>query len=213
MKDSKKIIVLGVGGTSQDIVDLIEQTGNECVGFLDDDSSKHGSLINGVKVFGSLDQAKDHTDSFFVNGIGSPANFLLKEEILSKASIPADCFITLVHPSVVLSKTATIGSDCVIFPNCVIASNVKIGSHVVILPNSIVGHDSEIGDYTSLASGVCISGRVKVGKLCYLGSGSLVKEDTKIEDKSLVGMGSVVLEDIKEGRVYAGNPAKFLRTS
>lgn len=213
MNHNKKIIILGTGGTSRDILDLILELKYQCTGFLDDDKNKLGKLVNGIKVIGSIDGAVNYQDSYFVNGIGSPSSFLQKEEIIKKTGIHLNRFITLVHPSASISKTVSLGSGSVIFQNVVVAANVKIGNHVVILPNSIISHDDEIGDYSTLASSVCLSGSVKVGKFCYLGMGSLIKEGISIGDKSLVGMGSVVLKNVEKGSVYVGNPARFLRSS
>lgn len=213
MKPKKKIIILGTGGTSKDILDLIFELNHQCVGFLDDDNAKLGKSINGIKILGTLSEAQNYPDTYFVNGIGSPASFLQKEKIITSTGLPLKRFITLIHPSSSISKSASLGVGVVIFQNVVISSNVKIGNHVVILPNSVIGHDDEVGDYATLASGVCLSGMVRVGKLCYLGTGSVVRESISIADESLVGMGSVVLEDIEKGSVYVGNPAKFLRTS
>ena len=209
----KKIIILGTGGTSKDILDIIIELDYQCVGFLDDNKSLHGKSINGIKIIGSLDEALNYEDTYFINGIGSPSNFLQKERIITRTNISEERFLALIHPSSVISKTATLGIGCAIFQNVVISSNAKIGNHVVVLPNSVISHDDMIGDYSCIASGVCISGAVTVGKLCYLGSGSLVKEGIRIADESLIGMGSVVLDNIEKGSVYVGNPARFLRSN
>ncbi len=213
MKLKEKIIILGTGGTSKDILDLILELGHQCIGFLDDDKSLSGKSINGIEILGSLSEALNYKDAYFINGIGSPSNFLQKEKIIISTNIPKERFVTLIHPSASVSKTAALGIGSAILQNVVISSNAKIGNHVVVLPNSVISHDNVIGDYTCIASGVCISGAVTVGKLCYLGSGSLLKEGIQMADESLIGMGSVVLENIEQGSVYAGNPARFLRSN
>lgn len=217
MNQIKKVIIFGIGGTSIDILDVINDINEsskaklECIGFLDDEEEKVGEIIGNVKVLGSLNIAKDFKNTYFINGIGSPNNFFKKDEIIKKTSISLDKFLTIIHPSATVSKTAQVGSGSVIFQNVTINSNVKIGNHVVILPNSVLGHDCVIGDYTCVASMASISGGIDVGKCCYIGSNSVIKEFVKIGEYSLVGMGSVVLEDVSPNSVYVGNPAKFLR--
>jgi sugar O-acyltransferase (sialic acid O-acetyltransferase NeuD family) len=211
MKSKIKIMILGTGGTSKDILDIVKDLKYQCVGFLDDDKDKWGKFINGVEILGPLKNGINYKDTFFINGIGNPANFLQKGKIIQNTKLSLTKFITLIHPSASISGSAFLGSGTIVFQNVVISSNAKIGNHVVILPNSVIGHDNKIGDYTCIASGVCISGLVKVGKLCYLGTGSVIKEGTTIADRSLVGMGSVVLNNIEEESAYVGNPAKFLR--
>lgn len=218
MNQTKKVIIFGIGGTSVDILDVINDINREgseeefeCIGFLDDEESNIGKMINNVKVLGLLNLAKDFKEAFFINGIGSPESFLNKEEIIKKSEVSIDRFVALIHPTASVSKTAVIGNGSIIFQNVVISANVQIGNHVVVLPSSIISHNDTIGDYTCVATGVCISGKVNVGESCYLGANCTLKEDIVIGDHSLVGMGSVVLSDVSINSVFVGNPAKFLK--
>jgi sugar O-acyltransferase (sialic acid O-acetyltransferase NeuD family) len=218
MKSPKKIIILGTGGNSVDILDTIDDINSrsskaiyECMGFLDDNPSLWGTTLCGVEVKGPLAQAKQLADCYFVNGIGAPTNFWKKESIISKTGIPLDHFETIIHPSASVSRMAHIGKGTVIFQNVTITSNVHIGHHVIVLPNTVISHDDIIGDFTCIAGGVCISGGVKVGELSYLGTNSTIIGNIEIGHYCMVGMGSVVLESIEPNSVVVGNPARFLR--
>ena len=213
-----KVIILGTGGTCIDILDTIRDLADalptppfECVGFLDDDAAKWGQRIEGVMVLGPLRAASAHSDCLFVNGIGSPANYARKAEILARAAIPPHRFATIVHPTASVSRTATLGVGTVLFQHVTVTSNVRIGRHVVVLPQTVISHDCVIGDYSCIAGGVALSGGVSVGQSCYLGSKSVVRGDVALGDGCLIGMGSVVLHDVPEGTVVAGNPARTLR--
>ena len=212
----KKVVILGTGGTSVDILDTIDDIASKggdlkCVGFLDDNESMWGKEIQGVEVLGPLKKSSSLDNVYFINGIGSPSNFAKKGRIITGLMIPQERFLTIIHPTASVSRTAKLGDGVVIFQNVTVTANAKIGDHVVILPNSIVSHDAEVGDYTCITGGVCVSGRVRVGKSCYLGTNSAFREDVKVGDFSLVGMGSIVLKDVEENSVVVGNPAKFLR--
>jgi len=212
----KKIIILGTGGNCIDILDTINEVNlispqYDCIGFLDDNPDNLGKMYYGVKVLGPLKMAKEITQTFFVNGIGSPMNFWKKENIIEKTEIPLDNFETIIHPTASVSKMTKIGKGVVIFQNVTITSNVKIGNHVIILPNSVISHDADIGDYTCIAGGVCISGGTKVGKSCYLGTKSSIIGNVNIGDNCLIGMGSNVLKDVEGNSVVVGNPSVFKR--
>ncbi len=216
----RKLVILGTAGSSVDILDLVEDMNArshdvhyECAGFLDDNAARQGTRIRGIAVLGPLSAARGLTDCLFVNGIGSPNNHYRKEAILANTGIAGDRFITLVHPSAVVSKTATIGRGTVVFPSVTIGSNAAIGSHVIILANSVINHDVSVGDYACIASGVCIAGGSAVGRAAYLGSNCSIIENTSIGSCSLVGMGSVVIDAVADNSVVVGNPARFLRPS
>lgn len=214
----QKIVILGTGGNCIDIfeavLDINAAAGKElmqCVGFLDDNSETHGKTVCGLPVLGALARAKEIPDAMFVNGIGSDRSFLHKPEIIAKTGLLPERFKTIIHPSVSLSPSATIGAGTVILPQCVIASNARIGNHVMILPLSVISHDSVVGDFTTIAGGVCVSGNVRVGGGGYLGSNCAIRGNLEIGAKALIGMGAVVVADVPANAVMAGNPACKIR--
>lgn len=218
MPNPQKIIILGLGGNCIDILDTLHDINSSCrpdqylcLGFLDDNRSKWGQEIYGMKVLGPLSSALEFKDCLFVNGIGSPSNFFEKEKIIAKTGLPPERFGTIIHPSASVSRTARLGPGTVVFQNVTITSNVTIGAQVIILPGSVVSHDDVIEDYACIAGGVCISGNVHVGKSCYLGTNSTILGKITIGDTSLIGMGCVVLHDVAPNSVMMGNPAVFLR--
>ncbi len=214
----KKILILGTGGNCIDILETIDEINRstpayQCLGFLDDDEQRWGREYQGVKVLGPLQSARQYEDCYFVNGIGSPANFWKKEAILASTGIGDDRFETVIHPTASVSRSARLGPGTVVLQQVTIASNVQIGRQVIILPNSVISHDDTVGDYTCIAGGVCLSGGVQVGASCYLGTNSTIIENVKIGDYCLIAMGSVVLESVAGNSVVAGNPARFLRST
>ncbi|MFB3817501.1 MAG: acetyltransferase [Candidatus Methylomirabilales bacterium] len=213
-----RVVILGTGGTSVDILDMLDDLRQsaggpryECIGFLDDDPGRQDLRIHGRPVLGPLTLAARLEGCVFVNGIGAPTNFWNKPAIIQGTGVPADRFATLVHPSASISRTARLGPGSVVLHHAVVNNGATIGSHVVILPNAVISHDCRIGDYTCVAGGVCVSGRVVVGRNCYLGSNCTIIGDVEIGERSLVGMGSVVLHSVRPNSVVAGNPARFLR--
>lgn len=214
----RRVVVLGTGGTSVDIVDTLMDLNDadgtehyECFGYLDDNPATHGQRLLNVPVLGPFAAAADLPDCWFVNGIGSPASFRLKPDLLARAGIPDDRYLTLVHPSAVVSRHATLGPGTVILQNATVTANAALGRHVVVLPNSVVSHDVVVGDYSCIAGGVCLSGGVEIGRSCYLGTRCAVIENARVGAGTLIAMGSVVRSDVPDNVLAAGNPATVKR--
>src|SRR6266516_7542715 len=191
----RTLVIFGTGGNAIDLHDIVEDMNAankeepiECVGFLDDNEKQWGKSIRGVKILGSLSSAKELRNVFFINGIGNQDNFWKREEIIKRVNIPDKKYMSLIHPSAFISRSAHIGVGTAIFPHVAIASDVKIGEHTTILPNAVINHNSVIGEYTYITSCVSISGYVKVGKACYIGTNSSIKQQISIGNNALVGM-------------------------
>ncbi len=215
MRRISRIVILTAGGTARDVVSIIEcinQTSGrvyDVIGFLDDSTSNKGAEFFGKPVIGTLEDWKNlSSDVKFANALGSPKSFRRRPEQIRQLGIPSRRFVSLVHPSVVVSKGATIGAGSIIYPNVVLMSRVKVGRHVIILPNSTINHDTTIGDFSIIASGVHVGGAVKVGKCCYLGMASSLIQGISVGSRTMVGMGSVLIRSVGRDQVVVGNPAR-----
>lgn len=212
---AESVIILGTGGNSVDILETlhdINQAAGEtlytCKGFLDDREALQGTETHGHRVLGPIQSAPEHPACRFVNGIGSPKSYRDKPGIIAQAGLEDSAFVTLIHPTAYVSRSARLGPGTVILQQATVTSNVVIGNHVIVLPNSVVSHDVRVGDYTSIAGGVMISSGVVIGPGCYLGTGSCIRGDLRIDEGALVGMGSVVLDHVAAGDTVLGNPAR-----
>jgi len=210
-----KVVILGAGGTGRDIVDIvvnINSNNGECleiIGFLDDNPELSGEFVMNYPILGTLDLAGFYSHHKFANGLGSPSSFRNRHLVIEKLKLMPDQFINIIHSSVQMAPSASLGSGLVIYPNVVIMSNARIKNHVTILSNSTINHDVEIGDYSIIASGVQISGEVGIGKSCYIGTGASLIQKIKVGDSCLIGMGSVLLESIPSHSKAFGNPSKL----
>lgn len=89
-----------------------------------------------------------------------------------------------------------------------IGDNVSITSGVIILT-----HDyswSVIANYYGdVLGGV---GNVSIGNNVFIGMNSIILKDTIIEDNVIIGAGSVVSGKLESNFVYAGNPARKIKS-
>lgn len=205
----EQIVILGTGGTAIDFSEAALASGNEVLGFLDDDDNAKGK---GLPVLGPLASWKDMPDGtrFFL-GIGSVSSHQHRLEIVERLGIPEQRFATIVHPRAVLSPSARLGPGCGVLALATLGARVRMGAHVEILQLCLVGHDCCLEDGVILTGGANLAGSVHVGRCAYIGAGASVKGGARVGAGALLGMNSTLLEDLPEGAVYAGSPARLVR--
>ena len=216
-----ELILFGARGNTPEILETMRDINAAnpagpayvCVGCLDDEKTEWGRVRHGVSVLGPVSSARDFPSARFVNGIGGPASFWRRAEIVANAGVTPDRFETLVHPTAAVASTAHVGRGAVLFPHVSVGSYATIGDHVLVLPSSVVSHDVRVGAHTCVAAGACLSSCVSIGTSVYLGTNCSIIGSVRIGDRALVGMGAVVLDDVDDEAVVVGNPAKVLRAA
>jgi acetyltransferase-like isoleucine patch superfamily enzyme len=122
-------------------------------------------------------------------------------------SVGDNCFI---GPFVEIQKQVTIGDNCRIQSHSFICELVTIGNHCfighgVMFVNDLFSNGGPAsGDKTLWKSTI-------IGNYVSIGSNATILP-VSICDNVVIGAGAVVTKNITKSGIYAGNPAKFLRT-
>lgn len=139
----------------------------------------------------------------------------------------------------VLGKTPQYGADCFIADNATLIGDVVMGQGCSVWFNAVVRGDVNsitVGDHVNIQDGAVIHGTYQksattIGNHVSIGHNAIVHGCT-IKDFVLVGMGAIVMDDcivepysiiaagavvpknthIKRGSVYAGVPAKCIKS-
>jgi len=209
----EKIIIIGAGGFGREVLWTI----NDCnkieenysvIGFIDNDKSLHGQIIDGSPVLGGLDWFDNNYEKS-ISCIIAVGNSLQKKKIEKQIEKINPSYTKIIHPTVIYSQSVTIGDGTIIQAGTILTVNIKIGKHVHLNIDSTVGHDSIIGDYVTINPGVHINGNTTIGNATYVGSGAVMKQGIKIGSESIIGAGAVLLENVPNKSLYAGVPAKL----
>lgn len=199
-------VLVGASGLAREV---LAAGMTDVAGIADDDASRHGSLLAGVRVLGAIDQvAADAVRVLVCLGAGAARRRVVAR--LQAAGVSADRFATFVAPSVRVGTTSTVGAGSILLDGVVVTADAAIGRHVVVMPGCVLTHDDVLGDFVTLASGVALGGGVRVGEAAYVGMNASVRQNVRIGADATVGMGAVVLQDIPAIETWAGVPARKL---
>jgi acetyltransferase EpsM len=204
-----KIVVVGQGGHSKVIADLILSNQKyEIVGFLDDKYSELRLIED--KYYGPISSADKLLDQGhnvkFVIAIGDNK---IRHSIVQKLGFSDDYYLTVIHKSAVLSPTAKIGYGTVIMPNSVINADSQIGHHSIINTGSVIEHDSIVGNFSHVCPSSTLTGTVHLGEGAYVGAGATIIPNIKVGEWAIIGAGATVITDIPSFATAVGIPAKI----
>lgn len=203
---SKSVVIIGASGHGKVIADIIVNSDDKVLGFLDDADDVQGKKIIGFPVLGKIADYVNYRDCEFVIAIGNP---FIREKIAIELPVK---WYTAIHPTAVISSLdVEIGEGTVIMANAVVNPSVKIGKHCIINTGAIVEHDNILEDYVHLSPNVTLTGIVKVGKSTHIGAGSCTKQVINIASDCIIGAGSVIVKDITESGTYVGVPARKIK--
>jgi sugar O-acyltransferase (sialic acid O-acetyltransferase NeuD family) len=205
------LILVAASGLALEAAEAARECGLRVEGCVDDDATRWDSLAGGwLKVLGGLDSVAVQADCTLVLCAGQGA---VREQMAARLrdlGVEDDRFATIVHPSVSLPPSCTIGAGSVVLAGTVLTASVSVGRHVVVMPHVTMTHDDVIDDFATLCAGVTLGGGVHVGRAAYLGMASSVREKVTVGAQGTLGMGAVLVRDLPAGAVWAGVPARAL---
>lgn len=209
----KKIIIIGAGGNSKVIIDIIlERIGAgediQILGILDDDATK--KELQGYPVLGPVASIADYLNDkyiWFVNGIGKNE---VRKALFQKYGDTVQ-YDTAIHPSAIIGSGVVLDAGSVVMPGAIINSGTKIGKQVIVNTGAILEHDNIVGDFAHIASGTVTAGNVQVGECSMLGTGTRVIQGIRIGSYVMIGAGAAVIRDISDNCTAVGVPAKTIK--
>lgn len=202
----KGIVVLGAGGHASVVIATLQAAGINVAAAYDDDSTKHGQMLLGIPIRGSLSDVEPSEKRAAVVALGDSG---LRRDVA--AFYPFD-WRTVVHPAATVHDTVSLGAGTVVFANAIVQPNCRIGKHAIINTSASIDHDCSIGDFAHVAPGAVLAGGVTVGAHSLVGVGSCVAPGVTIGRHTMVGAGATVVRDLPDDVVAIGCPARIVRS-
>jgi|Wag4MinimDraft_16_1082657.scaffolds.fasta_scaffold00100_6 sugar O-acyltransferase (sialic acid O-acetyltransferase NeuD family) len=201
----RDIYIIGAGGHGKVVLDIINKSRQyQAAAFLDDDSSLHNEIINGLKVLGGSKEALAD-DKAVIIAVG---NNKIREKLFKMLKSNDLEIINAVHPDAVINSFVSTSKGIVVAAGAVINPNAVIEDNVIINTGVTVDHDCIIERHVHLSPGVNLGGNVKVQRGAHIGIGAAVLPGIKIGRNSVVGAGAVVTKDVPNDVTVVGVPAR-----
>ena len=121
--------------------------------------------------------------------------------------------------TLVIGENFYIGRNSLIETDCIIGDNVIFGNSVAIVGRFDHNYQqigvpirlaSQIRDVDYTWKGLDLI--TNIGSDVWIGYGSIVLQGVNIGDGAIIGAGSIVTKDIEPYCIYAGNPARMIKS-
>ncbi len=211
MNDCGELVIFGAGGHAAVVADAAVAAGFVLAGVLADPRPETGGQppFGGVPWLGDPDRPESALADLLARGafvhaaVGDgDARRRWLEPRLARA-------VAIVHPSAVVSPSATIEAGAFVGPRAVINARAVIARGAIVNTSAVVEHDARVGAFAHVAPGSILLGAACVGEHAFVGGGAVVLPGIEIGDRATLGAGGVANRAIPAGTVAMGVPARF----
>lgn len=200
--------MIGNGGHSKVIQEMIScNQDDKVIAILDD---KYEMIVTDEGImYGSLSYVKEIKKQHvkFLIAIGANQT---RKLLFERIDLDLDQYATSIHPTAVISPTATIGHGTVVMPHAIINANAMVGEHCIINSGAIIEHESQVGHFSHVSPNATLTGGVTVGEGVHIGASATVIPGLRIGDWSIIGASSTVIDHIPAYSKVVGSPTRFI---
>ncbi|MEM1012359.1 MAG: acetyltransferase [Planctomycetota bacterium] len=205
------VLILGAGGHGKVVADLLDVMGRDVAGFIDGDESLHGKSVVGRPVLGGMNRLEHHAREVGAATVAlAIGDNRVRLEHAREAARAGLEIATLVHPSAVVSSSASLAAGTVVCAGATVCCEAQLGEACVINTNAVVDHECQLGNAVHVAPAAALAGRVRLGDGVFVGLGARVLPCLEANAWAIIGAGAVVTRDIAGDVTVVGVPAKAI---
>jgi len=159
-----------------------------------------GSKHHGLEVLGDDEQLKQYnpTEIDLINGIGSLPSQKLRWQVSEKVRSWGYTLSQVIHPSAIVTSSATLGEGVQIMAGCAIQPGCNIGRDTIINTGCMIDHDCVIDENSHIAPGCVLSGGINIGRSVHIGTGSNVIQNIRIGEGAVVAAGTTLYKNVEK---------------
>lgn len=195
---SKPVVLLGGGGHSSVLIEILLILNRNIVGITDPLLPKGSLSEDRIPIIGDDQAVLDYPPDTIqlVNGVGSLPRNLLRKDLFIKFESLGYEFSKVIHPSAIISSSASLAPGVQVMAGVIIQRGVKIGHNCIINTGASLDHDCIIEAHCHIAPGVTMCGGAVVGREVHVGTAATILELVTIGSESIIGAGAVVTKNL-----------------
>lgn len=113
--------------------------------------------------------------------------------------------VNVIHPTALISKSASIGLGNYVAPYTVISSEANVGNHNILNIAVTLGHNSQIGNDNIFNPGARISGCVEIKDRCLCGANSFIYQGIRICSDCAIDANTYLNQNLEEPSICTSN--------
>jgi sugar O-acyltransferase (sialic acid O-acetyltransferase NeuD family) len=207
---SGRVLILGAGGHASVALDALLAVGILPRGVID--PVKHpGETWEGIPVLGddNFVLSLPREEILLVNGVGVVPGTTLRNDLFRRFRAKGYSFLSLVHPSAVVSPAANLQEGSQVMAGSVLQRNVTVGENVVVNTRAVLEHDCRVEDGSFIGPGAILCGNTRIKEGAFIGAGAVILPGVVVGERAVVGAGAVVIRDVPSFTKVVGNPARL----
>lgn len=205
------IVIVGAGGFAREVFTQLEDCLSDCEfrvkGFLARESGELKKYTD-IPVLANPEDYQPGDGDRFVLAIGDiSARRRTTEALVGRGGR----FLSLIHPTAYVAKTARIGDGAVIYPYATISNAAVLEDFVHLSLYASVGHDSLAGQFSLLSPYATLNGFANIDDDVFMGTHSMLGPGCEIGRQSKVCANTAVLHNVPARSFVYGVPGRHTR--
>ncbi len=184
----KPLILIGAGGHTRSVIDVIEKSGIWNVIGLIGLKEEIGREILGYPIIGTdndlmVIRKKCDNAHLAIGQLPSADKRIQLAHYLKKLTFSLP---TIISPHAIISRYAQLGEGSFIGHGAIINSNAIVGKNCIINSMALLEHDAKIEDFCHISTGALVNGGVRIGANSFIGSGAMIREGLELPNDTVI---------------------------
>jgi Acetyltransferase (isoleucine patch superfamily) len=205
------IIIVGAGGCGREVYEMacaaFSSAEYQIKGFLSDDVHILDDMNVAVPIIDTIRDYQPAENDRFLLAIGDVQG---RKKVALDLQERGAKFLTLVHPTAVISASAELGEGVIVYPFVFISCQVKLADFVMMNAYSGCGHDAVVGAFSVLCPYATVLGWARLDEDVFLSTHTMVAPKKHVGKGAVVSANSSVLRNVPVDGFVCGVPGKNL---